>query len=583
MIRMILALGFISPGLMQTPNGLTEIPGLNFPCISCHTNTGWTELTLTGFDHDSTGFPLQDSHESLNCRDCHPGKSLLEIHQFGNASDQCRDCHTDIHSGQLGPDCKTCHTPANWLTNRDGFRHELTIFPLAGNHRGVDCGACHPTAQEGVYRGVSLICADCHQAENTLADGVVMDHGLFSDQCEYCHGPADWKPPEMDHSRTGYPLVGRHTSTSCSLCHTAGYVNTVTECFVCHLDAYTLTTEPIHIQQIYPLTDCQKCHDPRSWTRSIYDHYPPPENCSLCHLKNWFAANQTIIGHLSLPNQCQSCHVISAWNEFLFDHSITSYELSGMHLTAACSGCHSDGFYLTPTECADCHMENFEDTTRPSHTDNGYDPDECETCHSPLAWEPAIFHDPSKVSICSDCHNYNGISDPLPVLDHSSAGKLGDQINHCTFCHQNARDWKDTNMPRSVHDDSDYGIYFNIFSGTHSGRWGDNCSGSCHVFGRFDTFSCYDNCHAGIHSRSQSRDRHCEGNSNCEDCNGSNGYWLVNQTYTDGNWDDPDTFQMCYECHPNGNMSGGCANDIAKPFDPRTVPADPGIKDKITK
>ncbi|NQU68223.1 MAG: hypothetical protein HQ510_09805 [Candidatus Marinimicrobia bacterium] len=582
--KFILFVGFTCLGFTQTTVEMAEISGLNYPCNACHANTGWTDLTLTGFHHDSTGFQLRDAHEYVNCRACHTGESLLEVHQFGQASDQCQDCHQDIHHGQLGNTCETCHSPTTWFTNRDGFRHELTVFPLTDSHLGVECRRCHPAAQEGSYRGASVFCADCHQNENTQADLAVVDHNMFSDQCEYCHNPDRWEEPAMDHARSGYPLIGKHNSAECNSCHVDQYIGTDIECFVCHFDEYSTTTEPVHIEKIYPLTECKLCHDPRTWSNSIYSHQPEPEICSLCHISDWFAANQTVLGHFSLPNQCASCHTPRAWDEFSFDHSLTSFDLSGMHLATTCLLCHENGFYLTPTECSDCHIDEFNATTDPSHLDEGFFPEECESCHNTLGWEPATFHDPSKISICSDCHDYNGITDPLPILDHNTAFKLGDEINNCTFCHQNANDWLDTNMPHSVHDDSDYGIYFNIFSGTHGGKGDNSCSVNCHVFGRFDTFSCYESCHEGSHSKSSCQSEHCEGNSsNCESCNGSNGYWIVNQQYFDGSWGDESTFLQCYECHPNGNMSGGCANDIAQPFNPRLQPVSPKIKDNITK
>ncbi|MFQ6611215.1 MAG: hypothetical protein ACE5D7_10535, partial [Fidelibacterota bacterium] len=341
----------------QNSVDISEIQGLNYSCNACHTNSGWTEIVLTGFHHDSTGFKLRDAHDGTECRACHLGETLLEVHQFRNASTQCIDCHLDIHDGQFGRICETCHSPSNWLTNRDGFRHELTNFPLTEGHIGVDCRRCHPSAQEGIYRGTSLFCSDCHQIENAQADLTIPDHSLFSDQCEICHHPNKWNIPSMDHSRTGYPLLGKHNAADCNLCHTDQYIGTNTECFTCHYEDYTQTSEPVHVQQIYPLTDCASCHTPSSWSKSVYDHQPEPDICSLCHLIDWFSANENVIGHFSLPNQCMSCHSTTNWNDFIFDHTITSFHLTGMHVTTDCTLCHENGFYLTPTACMDCHIE----------------------------------------------------------------------------------------------------------------------------------------------------------------------------------------------------------------------------------
>ena len=578
-IIMFLLLAILTAQIRDENNLEFEI---NMACDICHSAAGWSDLTNSKFNHETTSFSLTAAHSNAICSDCHVGDDLQSKHVFNSIASDCSFCHQDVHFGKLGLDCAGCHNAESWYPDRQSFFHELTSFPLTGMHTGITCNKCHTEDSNGLFSPIQTACQSCHMEDESIAAVVVPDHNSFINQCEFCHKPTSWNELAFNHSNTGFELTKGHSGLQCSDCHQSGYNLENGDCFTCHLDIYNQTLQPVHIEQIYVLTDCAMCHDASGWESSIYNHEPMPESCSLCHLNDMLNANLNIAGHYSLPNQCQDCHVPQGWDQFDFDHSVTAFALEGIHLVTSCTDCHSTGFALTPNECQDCHIDDYTNADDPVHDPFNFQPDNCHICHSAMGWEPAIFHSNiDENTECSDCHDFNGITDELPEIDHASAIKLGSDINNCTLCHSSTTDWTEISFGDNQHDGAVYGIYFDIYSGEHNNQWGSSCTENCHTFNSFDTFSCYETCHESSHSRSSMNDEHCDGN--CESCNGSNGYWMVFQEYSDGNWQSETTFQQCYQCHPNGDKSGGCADDAMKPFFPYKNFDDAHQKENITK
>ena len=123
--------------LAQMPHG----EGFEIDCTTCHTSEGWkvTKESMT-FDHTTTRFKLTGQHQQVTCKTCH--QSL----KFKDAKSECFNCHTDMHNNSLGSECSRCHTTNNWMIQNTNKLHQLTRFPLTGNHAVADCGACHPSA-----------------------------------------------------------------------------------------------------------------------------------------------------------------------------------------------------------------------------------------------------------------------------------------------------------------------------------------------------------------------------------------------------------------------------------------------------
>jgi hypothetical protein len=347
----------------RSPHG-----NLNIPCQNCHTLSGWKPIrSVPEFDHNQTRYPLRGMHEGVGCIQCHT-KPV-----FTNVSSKCADCHADIHRRKLGANCEQCHTVKGWHVSVQQIQQHQNRFPLTGAHAAVDCDSCHKGAATSQYQTMPTACYSCHAKDYQGTTGPNHVSLGFSTTCEQCHGTNNWLGAAFDHLKfTGFALTGAHIPLPCTACHLGGkFTGTPATCVGCHLPAFQTTNNPPHAQAGFPQT-------------------------------------------------CQTCHSTSAWQPATFDHNtFTKFPLTGAHVTVACSLCHINGqFAGTPTNCASCHMKNYQGTTNPNHMQAGI-PTTCAVCHNTTSWANASF-DHSKTGFpltgahvttpCSQCHvngNYN--------------------------------------------------------------------------------------------------------------------------------------------------------------------------------
>lgn len=227
-------------------------------------------------------------------------------------------------------------------------------------------------------------------------------------QCSACHTTAAWKTRAtgaeagdgFDHSKTGFPLTGLHTSVACVSCHLPNRPKPNRECASCHTD----------------------------WHR----------------------------GRLS--QSCDRCHSAAGWRvtKPLEIHRFTRFPLTGMHALADCNECHRRAadhqWSGSPVQCYGCHEKDYlRPNLRPAHQGPGVTTPfsrDCSSCHRPVAWAPAFVrpgttgvapgalrteapappsHDlrfpisfgPHRTATCSDCHT----SEKVP------------RAVRCTGCH----------------------------------------------------------------------------------------------------------------------------------------------------
>ena len=554
----ILALALHANSAAQTsPHGEIAIA-----CEDCHTAQSWNELARPmKFDHASTGFKLRGQHELVQCRSCHTSFT------FKGTNKQCSGCHDDLHRGELGVNCVRCHSPQSWVIPDMAQRHSSTAFPLVGQHLTADCQRCHPNQQKHQYVGVHTDCYSCHAADYEGSQAPNHRAAGFSTDCSQCHAvnAARWGG-DFDHARTGFPLQGAHVTTPCSRCHTGNnFHNAGTQCVSCHQQQFTAATSPKHTG--FP-TDCLACHSMTAWRPALFDHTRTNFRltgahlavaCNQCHKNGVFAgtasqcsgchqAQATAVvtpSHTGFPNDCATCHTTTAWRPSTFDHTRTTFQLTGAHVAVACNLCHKNAVYAgTPTTCGNsgCHLQNYSSATNPVHG-TGFST-ECATCHTTTAWRPATF-DHSKASFpltgahlsaqCALCHK-NGIYTGTP----NTCGNAGCHLTQynataspshiaaafpleCQVCHTTTA-WK----PSTWNHDP----YFPISAGSvHSpGRW--NACTDCHtVPTTYTAFSCI-NCHE--HSSQTNVDGHHTG--------------VAGYSYNSA---------ACYHCHPQGRSGGG--------------------------
>ncbi len=143
-------------------------------CASCHTPAGWEQAT---FDHSRTAFPLTGAHITTPCTSCHSN------HIFQGTPTDCASCHAEpqVHLGQFGTNCNSCHTTSRW----EGAIFDHT-FPL--NHGGegtIACATCHTNPQQyTVYT-----CYNCHAHPQAATLAKHSEEGISGniDDCASCH------------------------------------------------------------------------------------------------------------------------------------------------------------------------------------------------------------------------------------------------------------------------------------------------------------------------------------------------------------------------------------------------------------
>jgi hypothetical protein len=403
-LHVVIALAILSGGqpaggqTQSSANSRSPHGSLSIPCQNCHTLSGWKPIrSVPEFDHNTTKYPLRGMHVGVSCTQCHT-KPV-----FTNVGKLCADCHADIHKGQMGASCDQCHNVKGWHVALQQINQHLNRFPLIGAHATLDCDSCHTGAAVGQFQGLSTACYSCHQKDylNTRSSG--LDHVALNlpTTCEQCHSMDNWMGARFDHLKfTGFALTGAHAPLDCTACHAGGkFANTPATCAGCHLVDFNKTNNPPHAQAGFPTT-------------------------------------------------CQTCHNTSAWDPTTFNHNtFTNFPLTGAHVNVACTQCHTNGQFVgTPSDCASCHIKDFNGTTNPNHVQSGF-PTTCQQCHNTTSWNSATFnHSTTGFPLtgahttlqCTQCHN----------TTFSPSGAYNLKSTACVTCH--LADFNGTTNPSHV-------------------------------------------------------------------------------------------------------------------------------------
>lgn len=286
-------------------------------CESCHSTNSFKQIkNIDRFDHTKTNFPLIGMHQFVECKDCH--KTSLSSKP---KHDKCIDCHSDFHKGEFASngvtkDCAECHLETGFLPSTYTIElHQKTRFPLSGSHLAVPCAFCHNVEGKYKFRFATTTCTECHE---NIHQGFMSAKFLSNDNCTDCHKTTVWIDIDFDHSRTNFPLQGKHGQISCSDCHFKGNDNKLIQVFK------SLAT------------NCESCH------KDI-------------HFNQFRVDGET---------KCERCHAFENWKPVKFDHSKTQFPLEGAHSKVECEGCHKQietpvGKFVKykneETKCIDCH------------------------------------------------------------------------------------------------------------------------------------------------------------------------------------------------------------------------------------
>ena len=284
------------------------------------------------------------------------------------------------HGKDFKHSCSLCHSSKGWTLDKEiySFDHNATKLPLTGQHKIVNCRACHPTL---IFAEAKTECYECHTDIHQATVG---------QDCARCHTPVSWLVPNINeiHQFSRFPLLGAHRTADCSDCHLSeNYVRfdvLGVNCIDCHRKDYDATTNPNHSEAGFS------------------------EDCSMCHPLN-----------------------SSQWTGAGFNHSFFSLDLG--HSGLECAQCHTTGNYADASpECYSCHQQKYIATTNPNHTAMGFQT-KCDDCHSlQPGWSPASFtqHDSQWFPIYSGRHN--GTWDSCTQC-HPNSSNYSE--NTCLSCH----------------------------------------------------------------------------------------------------------------------------------------------------
>ena len=293
-------------------------------------------------------------------------------------------------------------------------------------------------------------CATCHQPETTRLHAAP-HQGIG---CQSCHG-------SLPGHATAEASAG--TSNAAGMAVTAAAIATPTDamCLRCHLET---AGRPGTLQQIvasqHYTAQCLECHDPHSSISSrppVVQH--PRANlpaCLVCHGPDGFKARNLRHPTGALADaECLGCHAAGI-DAGSFAHK--GFPLTGKHLGAACSACHTDmrslaAFKATPKDCIACHQK-----VEPHKGALGTS---CGDCHNPSGWADAkIDHNLTGFKLvgqhanaaCASCHK-NGVWAGMPTACASCHERPANHESSfgstCSTCHTPAS-WKPTTFDHNA-------------------------------------------------------------------------------------------------------------------------------------
>lgn len=330
----------------------------------------------------------------------------------------------------------------------------LSPGKLSKAHQNLEglthCTDCHQLGHRGIR---NQLCLNCHQVLKKRIDEKLGYHAsmdVVGKNCATCHNEhigvtfklIQWDTTKFDHRKTGYALIGKHTTVACRSCHKPAFITAAdvrkglashkissntflglgTDCKNCHL------SDNVHGKQ-FAGRDCKSCHTPKSWKGSlVFNHantaFPLmgkhiDVSCSSCHKKIPGPGNKPMVQytglkykacidchrdvhHGTMGTTCSNCHTVKGWHIFKttfnssnFDHAKTGFALVGKHAHISCSSCHS------PSKLPSGISIHFETSTIKSAFPSPKVKD-CQSCH--LDYHKGAFvHTPGGTN-CQNCH-----------------------------------------------------------------------------------------------------------------------------------------------------------------------------------
>ena len=459
---------------------------------------------------------LSNVHISLDdpnmCSKCH-------ISGTKSTRAKCLECHKEIQAAinskkgfhasaeVKGKECAVCHSDHHGrdfkiiVFDKKAFNHASSGFELKGVHAKKDCNACHKPAfikdpelkkRPNSFLGLKSECLTCH------AD---YHQGKLSPNCATCHNFNSFKKATgFDHSKTHFPLLGKHATVACLDCHKTEIVNgkktqkftglVFDKCTACHKDVHENkfgqncqlchSEESFHFNKNmkafdhdktdfkligkHKLVECKICHKNKMTDPIKHDQ------CQSCHPdfhKKEFAVK-------GVSPDCNTCHTNNGFSPSTFTvekHNSTKFPLLDAHFATPCLACHKVQkvfkFKNIGTNCVDCHKNEHKGFIEEKFFPN----ESCASCHNVRKWNKVNFdHNKTDFKLdgahskitCGACHyarndqgirtqKFDGLSkDCVGCHKDVHVGQfIVDGKNNCTQCHT-TENWKKTNFDHAT-------------------------------------------------------------------------------------------------------------------------------------
>ena len=195
-----------SHGVLSEAHGELEASG---DCGACHTK----------------GKKL-DNDKCLSCHDEIKAKIESDSGYHANVSRECAHCHSEHH----GESYHLIHLDI------ETFDHNLTGWPLNGEHALLKCDACHSKES---YLMEEKRCVHCHHDIHL---------GQLGEECGQCHSEESFKIIAYQHQDQEKGPHGKHNTIACRDCHVMEYADYPAE-------------KGMAIRYIGMDFTCHKCHE----------------------------------------------------------------------------------------------------------------------------------------------------------------------------------------------------------------------------------------------------------------------------------------------------------------------------------
>ena len=494
-------------------------------CGKCHSEHNgekfvpirW-DVSLDEFDHRKTGYPLEGGHAGLKCDRCHnPGRIAPAARKvilmkdlrrtYLGLSTACATCHEDKHNGQLGDQCERCHTVAQ-MERRHAIRPlhgqvQTDRRPCKGGVRQVppDAAFAQCRLQELYATPASRLRSAPIVTRTRIA--VRLPPAVIRVTTIPPGSPREIRSSAFDHSKTKFPLLGKHAPVTCDKCHkTSDFTAPVAhmQCKACHQDIHggqfaaradsgdcaschtadgwkpSTYTVASHVKSLYPLLGkhaavaCDKCHLPARAATLYKVRY---QECLDCH-RDPHAGQFADSVH---RNRCEDCHTVERFQPAKFTlsrHDQTRFPLAGGHIAVACGDCHrktvelhnAEAYKFTDLSCTGCHVDPHQPPVRVRPAVGDSQGTACEVCHNARTWRQVASFDHSKTrfaltgahrgAACEQCHRSTALSlgahkvvfqgAPLACVGchedvHAGQFAAMSESQGCEACHDNIK-WK---------------------------------------------------------------------------------------------------------------------------------------------